>query len=148
MTVGESARADRPVLYRLFAFAGAAALAAALLVCRLVEPSPDGFGTHRQFGLPRCNAAAVLGIPCPTCGCTTAFAWMSRGRVGAALRANVFGVFLYLGFCLWFVDLAVAVGTGRPRLTPWLLVHAGPMGKVLAVVMAVGWVVKLVVWFA
>jgi hypothetical protein len=37
---------------------------------------------------PQCVFRAVTGVPCPTCGSTHAFVHLSRGEIGAALKAN------------------------------------------------------------
>jgi hypothetical protein len=84
-------------------------LAAVFLVARRLEPSPSGYGTHMQLGLPPCNFYWVTGIRCPSCGMTTAFAWVVRGRFDRAWQANPAGVFLSAS-CL--------------VLVPWLLLGA------------------------
>jgi hypothetical protein len=61
-----------------------------------VEPDPRGYGTHQQFGMDPCSFYVLLGIPCPSCGSTTAFANFVRGHWIAAARANVAGFLLAL----------------------------------------------------
>lgn len=56
-----------------------------------LRPDPGGFGTHGQLGLPAWAVQAVTGVPCPSCGTTTAFAWSVRGRPDLAWRANPVG---------------------------------------------------------
>ncbi|NOX60289.1 MAG: DUF2752 domain-containing protein, partial [Planctomycetes bacterium] len=46
-----------------------------------VTPDPKGFGTHEQLGQQRCSWPRQYAIPCPTCGMTTAFAYVVRGRM-------------------------------------------------------------------
>ena len=53
-----------------------------------LKPNPQGFGTHQQLGLPPCTIQFWFGIPCPSCGGTTAFAHFVRGQWGSAVRAN------------------------------------------------------------
>jgi hypothetical protein len=90
----------------------AAGLAAVFLVARRLEPSSSGYGTHMQLGLPPCNFYWVTGLRCPSCGMTTAFAWIVRGRFDRAWQANPAGVFLG-ATCLvlvpWFL-LGAAIG--------------------------------------
>ncbi len=57
-----------------------------------LEPDPRGFGTHQRLGLPPCTIRAVFGIPCPSCGMTTSFANITKGRWREAARANVAGL--------------------------------------------------------
>lgn len=61
-----------------------------------LTPSERGLGTHTQLGLIGCSWPTTLGIPCPTCGMTTAFAWMVRGRLLAAFAAQPAGAALCL----------------------------------------------------
>jgi hypothetical protein len=91
-------------------------LAVVFGVARWLEPSPKGFGTHTQLGLPPCHFLWVTGRPCPTCGMTTAFAWFVRGRLDRSWQANPVGVLLAAS-CL--------------ALIPWLLagaVRGKPLG--------------------
>lgn len=53
-----------------------------------LSPSHAGLGTHVQLGLAPCPTLATTGQPCPTCGMTTAAAWLARGRVQQAARSN------------------------------------------------------------
>jgi len=62
-----------------------------------LEPSPEGFGTHRQLGLASCGFRASTGIPCPTCGMTTSFAHSARLDFTRALEVQPFGTLLFLG---------------------------------------------------
>lgn len=61
-----------------------------------LEPNPLGHGTHTQLGLPPCGFLLVTGYPCPGCGLTTSFAHMMNAELVAALRANAFGVLLFV----------------------------------------------------
>jgi len=54
-----------------------------------LSPSPARLGTHVQLGLAPCPTLAATGRPCPTCGMTTAAAWLARGRVAEAASANM-----------------------------------------------------------
>ncbi len=57
---------------------------------RLVEPDPRGYGTHEQLGLPACPVRALLGIPCPGCGATTALSLLAHGRFGESATLHPF----------------------------------------------------------
>jgi hypothetical protein len=72
-----------------------------LAVAGRLRPSPLGHGTHTQLGLPPCSFRVATGLPCPSCGMTTAFAWTVRGRIDQAWAANPAG----LVFCLSVVAL-------------------------------------------
>lgn len=122
----------------------AVGMAAVFGVARRLEPSPKGYGTHTQLGLPPCQFAWVTGRPCPSCGMTTAFAWFARGRFGRSWGASPAG-------CLLAASCAV--------LAPWLLAGAAlgrppgfrsPEPPLLGVVVAtvalglVSWTIRLV----
>ena len=92
------------------ALAGLAlALACGFLAAAWLQPDPQGFGTHRQFGLPGCSFRMLFGKPCPGCGMTTCFANFVRGDWNAAARANPAGLLL----------ATVCAG-----LIPWSLISA------------------------
>ncbi len=56
-----------------------------------LRPDERGMGTHEQLGLAPCSLVQYGGIPCPTCGMTTAFANTVKGRWLAAVMAQPFG---------------------------------------------------------
>lgn len=62
-----------------------------------LKPSPSGYGTHTQLGLPPCNFLRLTHLPCPSCGLTTCFAWAIRFHFREAFFANPFGVLAFLG---------------------------------------------------
>ena len=68
---------------------------AVLVLARWLTPHPAGLGTHEQLGLPPCGVYAWLGLPCPACGLTTAFAHLARGEVMSSLEAQPLGLPLY-----------------------------------------------------
>jgi hypothetical protein len=72
---------------------GAACLAL-LGVAAWLEPDTSGLGTHRQLFLAPCGWVTGFGVPCPTCGMTTAFACAADGRFLASLRAQPLGALL------------------------------------------------------
>jgi hypothetical protein len=84
-----------------------------LVTAARLTPSPRGMGTHQQLGLPPCTIVALYGIPCPSCGMTTAWAHLLRGHVVSAVRSNAGGALLAV--------LAAACG-------PWL-VGSGACGR-------------------
>ena len=96
-----------------------------LTLARALPPNPSGFGTHRALGLPPCTALHYFGIPCPTCGMTTAWAHLLRGDLPQAWACNPGGVCL-AGVALlvgtWSTALAV-----RGRYHPLLSTRASCM---------------------
>jgi hypothetical protein len=77
-----------------------------LLTARLLTPNPNGLGTHEQLGLPECGFLLMFEIPCPSCGMTTSWAWLTRGDVVESLRSNPGGTMLGIlcfGFGIWML---------------------------------------------
>jgi hypothetical protein len=120
-------------------------LLALLATARRLEPDPHGFGTHEQLGLPPCTLKALVGIRCPSCGMTTSWAWVMRGRIDRALQANVGGVLLALLAAVAAPWVLLSGATGRwCGVSPndWVL-----LGVCVAamVVTLVDWVSRLVI---
>lgn len=126
--------ADGPVsvwVDRAAAVAVAGVVGTAVVVMAMVQPDARGIGTHEQLGLEPCGWPVVYGIPCPTCGCTTAACHLVHGHLFTAFVVQPFGavfmlVAMLLGLhallCLWrrwsFADLLV-------RLPVWRLLGGG-----------------------
>ena len=70
--------------------------ASVLLLAAFLEPDSSGLGTHTKLGLPKCSVYASAGVPCTTCGMTTAFAHAAEGHVIQAFVTQPFGAVLAL----------------------------------------------------
>ncbi|MCC6511532.1 MAG: DUF2752 domain-containing protein, partial [Pirellulaceae bacterium] len=81
-----------------------AGVLALLGVARQLEPSPLGFGTHQQLGLPPCTSMLLWDMRCPACGMTTSWSYAVRGRWLDAWRSNAGGALL-VAIALVFVPL-------------------------------------------
>ena len=75
---------------------GGCSLGLVLLVAVWLSPSLRGLGTHQQLGLPPCSLRVWAGMRCPSCGMTTAWAYMVRGRVVESFHSNCGGALLAL----------------------------------------------------
>jgi hypothetical protein len=97
----QQSRASHPLGWptRCVLLVATAGVIGLLGLARKLEPDPRGFGTHAQLGLRPCSFLRMTGRLCPTCGMTTAFAWVVRGRVDRGWRANPAGCLLAL-LCL------------------------------------------------
>jgi hypothetical protein len=124
----------------------AAVLLAAVGVVALglvLDPSPTGAGTHCQLGLPPCGMLETTGLPCPTCGVTTAFSLAAHGRFAESLVTQPFGLAMFLLVAGGGLGLTAALATGRsvlPLLTPWTL---GTLGVALMLLLLGSWTYKL-----
>jgi hypothetical protein len=141
--VSETGRAWRPRLV-----AGAVALTAlgVLLAAAVVQPSPEGHGSHTQLGLPPCGWAMVSGTPCPTCGMTTAFAHAVRGELGAALICQPMGLLLAVGAAAAFwAGLHIAI-TGSEVWRVYSRLLTPRMLWIAAALTAAAWIYKWATW--
>ena len=125
--------------------AAAACLAGLLFVARKLEPDPRGFGTHTQLGFPQCAFLTATGRLCPTCGMTTSFAWMTRGRFKRSWQANPAGCLYALLTVPVFAWLLLSAVVDQP--VGFKKVSAPLIGLVFAAV-ALGiacWLIRLIV---
>jgi hypothetical protein len=124
---------------RLGLAAAALGLLVPLAVAAWLRPDPNGFGTHRQLGLPPCTIVWLFGVRCPSCGMTTSWSHAVRGQWLHAIGSNVGGALL----------AAMAMVAG-----PWLLVSATrgrwlvgrPGDRTLAVIASAVIVITLFDW--
>jgi hypothetical protein len=95
----------------------------ALLGCGLIvllgiaaylHPDSRHYGTHEQLGLPPCTFFILFGVPCPTCGMTTAWSHLMHGEIGAALRANAGGTLMAIVAILVVPWSLATAFRGRP----------------------------------
>lgn len=130
----------------LMALLGVVLLVVWGIACWL-EPDPRGFGTHEGLGLPPCSFKAWTGRPCPSCGMTTAFANMARGRLVAATKANCGGVLVALASLVMAPWCLASARQGR------LLGVTAPDRALLALLVPiisislVNWLIRLILWY-
>ena len=110
-----------------------------------VQPDTVGVGTHRQLGLSRCGFLVTTGLPCPTCGMTTSFAYMVRGRFLAAAWSQPAGALLALVTAILAGVAVVVMVTGRRLELNWYRIN--PMRVMIGgiAVFLSAWVFKIVV---
>lgn len=65
-------------------------------IARCLHPSASGMGTHEQLGLSPCRFHALIGLPCPSCGLTTSFAYAAHFHFRQAFFASPFGLLLFV----------------------------------------------------
>jgi hypothetical protein len=112
--VRNDGKARSSLLARLLALGIAAGCLSLLVTAARLQPSRTGTDTHRGLGMPACEFMRRTGIPCPSCGMTTSFAWFVRGKLAASLYVQPTGTLLAaLACCTVWVGLYVAI-TGRP----------------------------------
>jgi len=136
---------NRVLLVRLANMCVALGLASVLILSFWLEPDPRGLGTHERLLLRPCNFYETTGLPCPSCGMTTAFANMAHGRIGEAFLAQPLGA---VGFVVCVLLLPVALGAaisgknffGAFAGLPWYR-----LSWALGVVFVAAWIFKIIV---
>ncbi|MEZ5398193.1 MAG: DUF2752 domain-containing protein [Bryobacteraceae bacterium] len=93
-------------------------VAVILALALWLAPSPEGIGTHQALGLPPCWFLEATGLPCPTCGLTTCFAYAAHLRFFDAARTQPFGLLQFAAF--------VAALPG----IPWLMRQRVPIEQI------------------
>ena len=118
--------------------------AVVLIAARLLPPSASGLGTHLALGLPPCSFLVWSGLPCPTCGLTTAFSYAARFELAHSLRAHPLGlplftlVLLLVAYALRALVRGTAVGHAVERL------QADRAAQWLVLGLLVCWVARVV----
>lgn len=108
-----------------------------------LEPSQSGFGTHRQLGFPACGFLTVTGYPCPSCGVTTAFAYGIQGNWLDALKAQPFGLVLFLALYVIGIIAAIAI-VKRIPLTKLIDSRSFEILQgALLILFFIGWIYKI-----
>jgi hypothetical protein len=98
--------------------------------------------TGTGAGLP-CPLRAVIGVPCPFCGLTTAAIALVRGHAGAAFEASplIFGLAVLAAAAGPLVVLRAVGVIGAPR--PWSSERRRRWGKFGVVIVAASWLFQL-----
>lgn len=114
-------------------------------LARYLRPSARGFGTHEQLGLPACTFLTWTGIPCPSCGLTTSFAYAAHGHWWDAFLAQPFGL---LAFCLTALSIPLAIYLLYRRIAWEQFLHTRATNRIiytLLVMYLLSWCYKIYV---
>ncbi len=137
ISIGRTAR------MRLIGGLVAAGCATVLGIAAKLTPDPSGMGTHKQLGLPACSFVFSTGLPCPTCGMTTAYAWMMHGHPVRAVLAQPLGAVLSFATILGAVVGAWMAATGRWIQVDWYRVSPGWLMFALTASFFLAWGAKI-----
>lgn len=110
LRVSAASRVNTPA--RVVAAFIAMSLLAMLAIGASLNPDPHGHGTHTQLGLPRCGWEAALGMPCATCGMTTAVTHMAHGHPVRAFLTQPLGALIALAAAAGFWAALHVAATG------------------------------------
>jgi hypothetical protein len=112
---------------------------AVLAIAFALEPSPKGWGTHRKLPLPPCWFRVITGKPCATCGLTTSYCEVARGRLDRAFDANPAGLVLFPLTAVVAVLALWGAATGRSRIGWFLNAWGGKAWIVILPLLGLLW---------
>lgn len=116
-----------------------------LIIAHRLIPSPRGFGTHEQLGLPPCIFLQLTGIPCPSCGLTTSFAHAAHLHWLASFTTQPFG---FVAFWLTLLSIPCACYLIYRRVAWERVLYAPATNRAmyaLLVFYLLSWVYKIIV---
>ncbi len=119
----------------------AAGALAILILSRLLTPDPSGHGTRPSLWPIPCLWRVSTGLPCPSCGMTTAFVWMARGEPRRAWQCNPLGPPAYV--LTWVVLVWALAAAARGRGGPGAALESRRVLVGLIAVYLGVWVVRL-----
>ncbi len=121
-----------------------------LALAAYLDASSSGIGTHQQLGLPPCGMLMSTGIPCATCGMTTAFSHAAHGRLIESFITQPAGALLALATAMALLISAWALATGM-SLAPLASRVWRPRTVFVGAAIVIGaWIYKILVvtgWF-
>lgn len=135
---GEFGRSERGLM-----IVAAMGLLGLLAVTRLLTPNESGMGTHRALGLPPCGSIVMWGIPCPSCGMTTSWAWFVRGHFGRSWATNPggFSLAIFVVIMSFWLGISGILNRWWPvRCEPYLVLS---MGAIVLMVTFAQWIGRL-----
>ena len=110
-----------------------------------LDPAGKLYGTHQQFFRSGpCGMLVSTGLPCPTCGMTTSFAYFMEGSFGMSAYAQPAGFLLAIGTAVTTVLCAITAVTGRWPRTRVTMVDPYWLFMVILLILLAGWVFKIV----
>ena len=108
-----------------------------------LDPDPSGMGTHQQLGLTPCPWLLAYGLPCPTCGMTTAVSSAAHGEILASFRVHPAGAVLAICMAATMWAALHAAATGSLILRAFWRMVQGWIGAAIAAALLAGWAYTL-----
>lgn len=136
-------RLKRPIVGRFWALGIAIACGAILGLSASLQPNPNGYGTHTQFGLGPCGFMLQTGYPCPTCGMTTAYADLVHGHALRSVLDQPMGFVLALATAIVGVIALAAAFSGRTVWVNWYRVNPVRVVWAFVVLFVASWGFKI-----
>jgi len=137
----------RPVwLDRLIAGGVVAAAFAITGLLLAVDPDPKGYDTHVRLGMAPCSWPRTHGMPCPTCGATTAACLLVHGHPLAALATQPFGAAIAAAGLLLGAIATWCLLRARSFLDVWVQLPRGRLLLAGVALLLLAWLYKSLVF--
>jgi hypothetical protein len=131
---------------RVYAAGIVAAMVALFVVAARLHPEGYDHGVHEQLGLPPCGFLVITGLPCPTCGMTTAFANTIHGHLIRAVYAQPAGFILAVLGLVTGIAAFAALLTGRWPAFNWYRINPLHVVWGSCALFVAAWGVKIVLY--
>lgn len=118
---------------------------AVLVVAFMLSPNSKGVDTHLAMGLPACGLLQNTGIPCATCGMTTAFSYAAHGNLLASFVTQPAGAVLALLTAMAAVLAGYALISGMSLTPIGVMIWRPRVVVIAAAVLLLAWVYKIVI---
>ncbi len=145
-TAGAKAPRHRhTIIFRLLCLAAAVPTGAIWFIGCWLNPNDGPLGIERQLGTSRCGFYTRYGVPCPTCGWTTAVSHLYHGQVIQAFMTQPAGAIFGL-LILWLFSLSlggVLVGRWLGPSLPWWWTRRYQLIGLIVLILAVSWGYKI-----
>lgn len=128
---------------RLAASGLALSCLAILMMGAALDPDPSGLGTHEQLGLTPCPWLLAYGLPCPTCGMTTAVSSAAHGAILRSFGVQPAGAVFAISVAALMWGALHAAATGSLVLRALWRMAQGWIGAAIAATLLAGWVYTL-----
>ncbi|MGC8560142.1 MAG: DUF2752 domain-containing protein [Phycisphaerae bacterium] len=140
-----ASRSRNSILFRLICLAVALPTGAIWFIGCWLNPNYGPLGIERQLGTSRCGFYTRYGIPCPTCGWTTAVSHLYHGQMIQAFMTQPAGaIFGLLILGLFSLSLGgVLVGRWLGPSLPWLWFRRYRLIGWTLLILAVSWGYKI-----
>jgi len=144
----QSPRVAHPNRERLVSFGLFLACTGLLALAAWLSPDPAGHGTHTQLGLPPCGFLERTGMPCLSCGMTTAVTHAAHGQILTAFYTQPFAAALAIVCAVLSLFSGVTTMTGA-SLAPLFQALIRPMTFIVVGVALLGaWGCKILATLA
>ena len=115
----------------------------AIIIGRMLMPSPSGIGTHTLLGFPPCGFYKITGIPCPTCGVTTSFVLAAHLKFKESILTQPVGFFVFILVFLCAVAAAIFFLAGKSLFNLNLKVSGYKIAIAIIIFVLISWIYKI-----